>query len=123
MSAYHSCPERWSCSRSHSRPSFCFSFWLKLYGRVMCKKWICFIRFTDDRDRQGLVVTHIYLLAGVYIPIIIDVLFNNKNYVQTKGVFSYFFREANFNLYSSSLNAICCDRRAPVSNSQDEAHE
>ncbi|SCA48208.1 phosphatidate cytidylyltransferase, putative [Plasmodium ovale] len=64
-------------------------------------------RFTDDRDRQGLVVTHIYLLAGVYIPIIIDVLFNNKNYVQTKGVFSYFFREANFNLYSSSLNAIC----------------
>ncbi|KJP85349.1 hypothetical protein AK88_05010 [Plasmodium fragile] len=63
--------------------------------------------FIDDRDRKGLVVTHIYLLAGVYIPIIADALLNNKNYVR-KGTRSVFlFRDADLTLYSSGLNAIC----------------
>ncbi|SBT87096.1 phosphatidate cytidylyltransferase, putative [Plasmodium malariae] len=64
-------------------------------------------RFIDERDSKGIVVTHIYLLAGVYIPIITDALFSNKNYVHKKKQIMYFFREANFLLYSSGLNTIC----------------
>ncbi|EUD64730.1 hypothetical protein C922_04874 [Plasmodium inui San Antonio 1] len=66
-----------------------------------------FTSFTDDRDRKGLVVTHIYLLAGVYIPIVADASLNNKNYLR-KGTRSVFlFRDADLLLYSSGLNAIC----------------
>ncbi|ANQ05972.1 Uncharacterized protein PCOAH_00003660 [Plasmodium coatneyi] len=63
--------------------------------------------FIDDRDRRGLVVTHIYLLAGVYLPIAADALLNNKNYLRegTRSVF--LFRHADLILYSSGLNAIC----------------
>ncbi|SBO25536.1 phosphatidate cytidylyltransferase, putative [Plasmodium knowlesi strain H] len=63
--------------------------------------------FIDDRDRRGLVVTHIYLLAGVYIPIVADVLLNSRNYLR-KGTRSVFiFRDADLILHSSGLNAIC----------------
>ncbi|EDL43807.1 hypothetical protein PVIIG_04657 [Plasmodium vivax India VII] len=64
-------------------------------------------RFIDDRDRRGLVVTHIYLLAGVYLPIVADALLNSQNYLR-KGTRSVFlFRDADLILYSSGLNAIC----------------
>ncbi|CRH03047.1 phosphatidate cytidylyltransferase, putative [Plasmodium relictum] len=64
-------------------------------------------RYIDERDKKGLVLTHIYLLSGVYIPIIIDAIFNDKNYVHKKNQITYNFRESNLILYSIGLNTLC----------------
>ncbi|CRG93352.1 phosphatidate cytidylyltransferase, putative [Plasmodium gallinaceum] len=64
-------------------------------------------RFIDERDKKGLVLTHIYLLSGVYIPIIIDAIFNDKNYIHKKNQITYDFRETNLTLYSIGLNTLC----------------
>ncbi|CXH86251.1 phosphatidate cytidylyltransferase, putative [Plasmodium berghei] len=66
-----------------------------------------FTRFIDDRDRQGLILTHIYLLAGVYLPIAIDVVLSNTNYIYDKKEIIYLFRETNLILYCSGLHSIC----------------
>ncbi|VWU49114.1 phosphatidate cytidylyltransferase, putative [Hepatocystis sp. ex Piliocolobus tephrosceles] len=65
------------------------------------------IRFIDERDKRGLVITHLYLLAGVYIPIVLDAIANNKNFIHKHNQSIYLFQEANIPLYLSGLNSIC----------------
>ncbi|SCM03542.1 phosphatidate cytidylyltransferase, putative [Plasmodium chabaudi adami] len=64
-------------------------------------------RFIDDRDRHGLILTHIYLLAGAYLPIVADVVLSNTNYNYYKKEIKYLFRETNLMLYCSGLYSIC----------------
>ncbi|SPJ08188.1 phosphatidate cytidylyltransferase, putative [Plasmodium sp. DRC-Itaito] len=96
--------------------SFCFFLFIfvELIRKICehffpsCKVIKRFIsRFIDERDNNGLVVTHIYLLTGVYIPILIDIIFNNSNYINRKNQSIYNFSKANFTLYTSALNTIC----------------
>ncbi|CAX51192.2 phosphatidate cytidylyltransferase [Plasmodium falciparum NF54] len=96
--------------------SFCFFLFIfvELIRKICehflpsCKVIKRFIsRFIDERDNKGLVVTHIYLLTGVYIPILIDIIFNKSNYINRKNQSIYNFSKANFTLYTSALNTIC----------------
>ncbi|SOV20539.1 phosphatidate cytidylyltransferase, putative [Plasmodium sp. DRC-Itaito] len=96
--------------------SFCFFLFIfielirKIFEHFLpsCKVIKNFIsRFIDERDNKGLVVTHIYLLTGVYIPILIDTIFNNNNYIKRRNQSIFNFNKVNFMLYSSALNTIC----------------
>ncbi|GAW79080.1 hypothetical integral membrane protein, DUF56 family [Plasmodium gonderi] len=66
-----------------------------------------FTGFIDERDKKGLIVTHIYLLAGAYIPILTDVMLNKKNFIRRGNQSVYSFREVDLVLCSSGLSAIC----------------
>ncbi|KOB87994.1 hypothetical protein PFDG_04493 [Plasmodium falciparum Dd2] len=46
-------------------------------------------------------------ISRVYIPILIDIIFNKSNYINRKNQSIYNFSKANFTLYTSALNTIC----------------
>ncbi|VEV54598.1 phosphatidate cytidylyltransferase, putative [Plasmodium vinckei vinckei] len=83
--------------RKNYENAFNSNNWLNLF----------FTRFIDDRDRHGLILTHIYLLAGAYLPIVADVVLSNTNYNYNKKEIIYLFRETNLILYCSGLYSIC----------------
>ncbi|VTZ71690.1 phosphatidate cytidylyltransferase, putative [Plasmodium yoelii] len=83
--------------RKNYENAFDSNNWLNLF----------FTRFIDDRDRHGLILTHIYLLAGAYLPIAADVIFSNTHYIYDKKEIRYLFRETNLFLYCSGLYSIC----------------